>query len=85
MNKEQKDKMQAAYEAELKKGTITNLDGALGFKVGYEAAMSVVNEFALAAVMKSDCIHFFNNCRHKTKKGNCRTNCAVYGTNQSVL
>ncbi len=38
MTTEEIKQMNLVYDEQVKKGVITNLDGAIGFKVGYESA-----------------------------------------------
>lgn len=42
LNKKQKAVMDEAYKKQLEIGTITNMDGALGFKLGFESALSLL-------------------------------------------
>ena len=41
MNKEQQEQMNNFYQEQVKTGLINNLDGAVGFKIGYEKAFSL--------------------------------------------
>jgi hypothetical protein len=44
MTEDQNKQMEAAYQKELAEGTITNLDGSVGFKLGYLASLGTSTE-----------------------------------------